>query len=132
MTHFPQPHPSRRAPRIQLSGSVAAAIQLDSGYRAKAKLQTISTTGGLLELPKALGRGDFVEVAFQTKSGPVSGMAEMLSPTHKAAQSCFQPFRFIALGDEDHRKLRTALDSVLDRSLGGIHSSQFSSGPRVI
>jgi hypothetical protein len=132
MTHFPQPHPSRRAPRVQLSGSVAAAIQLDSGFRAKAKLQTISSTGGLLELAKALDKGDFVEVAFQTKSGPVHGMAEMLPPTRKAAEGCLQPFRFIALGDEDHRKLRIALDSVLDRSFGGIHSSQFSNSPRMI
>jgi hypothetical protein len=132
MTHFPQPHPSRRAPRVQLSGSVAAAIQLDSGFRAKAKLQSISSTGGLLELSKALGKGDFVEVAFQTKSGPVHGMAEMLTPTRKAAEGCLQPFRFIALGDEDHRKLRIALDSVLDRSFGGIHSSQFSNSPRMI
>lgn len=132
MTHFPQPHPSRRAPRVQLSGSVAAAIQLDSGFRAKAKLQTISSTGGLLELSKALDKGDFVEVAFQTKSGPVHGMAEMLTPTRKAAEGFLQPFRFIALGDEDHRKLRIALDSVLDRSFGGIHPSQFSNSPRTI
>jgi hypothetical protein len=132
MTHFPQPHPSRRAPRVHLSSSIAAAVQLDSGFRAKAKLQSISTTGGLLELPKALGKGDFVEVAFQTKSGPVHGMAEMLTPTQRATEGCLQPFRFIALGDEDHRKLRTALDSVLDRSFGGIHSSQFSSGPKTL
>jgi hypothetical protein len=115
-----------------LSGSVAAAVQLDSGFRAKAKLQTISSTGGLLELAKALDQGDFVEVAFQTKSGPVHGMAEMLSPTRKATEGFLQPFRFIALGDEDHRTLRIALDSVLDRSFGGIHSSQFSNSPKTI
>jgi hypothetical protein len=62
----------------------------------------------------------------------VHGMAEMLTPTQRATEGCLQPFRFIALGDEDHRKLRTALDSVLDRSFGGIHSSQFSSGPKTL
>src|SRR6058998_704562 len=80
MTHFPQPNPQRRAPRIHLGGSVAALVMLDDGQRAKGKLQTISITGGLLRLGKSLGQGDFVEIAFQTQSGPVHGMAEMLSP----------------------------------------------------
>lgn len=125
MTHFPQPHPSRRAPRVQLGGSVPAAVQLDDGQRTRAKLQTISITGGLLHLTQALQRGDFVEVAFQTRSGPVHGMAEMLNPTRRATEGCLQPFRFIALGDEDHRKLRMALDSVLDRSFVGLRSATF-------
>jgi hypothetical protein len=125
MTHFPQPHPTRRAPRVQLGGSVLAAVQLDDGQRTKAKLQTISTTGGLLHVARALAQGDFVEVAFQTKSGPVHGMAEMLSPTRQLVEGYLQPFRFIALGDDDHRKLRIALDSVLARTLSGIHSSSF-------
>ena len=80
MTHFPQVHPQRRSPRIQLSGSILALVLLEDGKRAKAKLQTISVTGGLLRLAKSLSQGDFVEVAFQTQSGPVRGMAEMLTP----------------------------------------------------
>jgi len=83
MTHFPQPHPSRRAVRVQLGDSVLAAIRLEDGRRTKAKLQTISATGGLLRLARSLGQGDFVEVAFQTQSGPVHGMAEVLSPARK-------------------------------------------------
>ena len=63
MTHFPQPHPSRRAARVQLGEQVLAAIRLEDGRRTKAKLQTISATGGLLQLPHSLGSGDFVEVA---------------------------------------------------------------------
>jgi hypothetical protein len=123
MTHFPQPHSSRRAPRVQLGGAVPAAVVLDDGKRAKAQLQTISVTGGMLQMTSALERGDFVEIAFQTKSGSVSGMAEMLSVTRRAENGCLQPFRFIAIGDEDHRNLRMALDSVLDRSFAGIQSN---------
>src|SRR5581483_10761388 len=115
MTHFPQPHSSRRAPRVQLGGAVPAAILLDDGNRAKAQLQTISATGGMLQLTRALAKGDFVEIAFQTRSGRVSGMAEMLNVTRQAENGCLQPFRFIAIADEDHRNLRMALDSVLDR-----------------
>jgi hypothetical protein len=126
MTHFPQPHPSRRAARVQLGASVLAAIRLEDGRHAKAKLQTISTTGGLLRLPRALGQGDFVEVAFQTQSGPVHGMAEILSPMGKTTEGVLQPFRFVALEDDDHRRLRTSLDHVADRSLLGLKSSVFS------
>jgi hypothetical protein len=126
MTHFPQPHPSRRAARVQLGDSCLAAIRLEDGRHAKAKLQTISTTGGLLRLPRSLGQGDFVEVAFQTQSGPVHGMAEILSPMSKTTEGVLQPFRFVALEDDDHRRLRTSLDHVADRSLLGLKSSVFS------
>jgi len=54
MTHFPQANCERRAPRIQLGGSVPALVMLEDGQRAKGKLQTISTTGGLLRLAKSL------------------------------------------------------------------------------
>lgn len=126
MTHFPQPHPSRRAARVQLGDSVLAAIRLEDGRRAKAKLQTISATGGLLRMTHSLGQGDFVEVAFQTQAGPVHGMAEVLSPTRKVSDGVLQPFRFVALEDDDHRRLRTTLDHVAERNLVGTKSSGFS------
>ena len=126
MTHFPQPHPTRRAARVQLGDSVLAAIRLEDGRRTKAKLQTISVTGGLLRLQQSLGAGDFVEVAFQTQAGPVHGMAEVLSITRKLDDSVLQPFRFVAIEDDDHRRLRTSLDHVVERSSLGIKSSAFS------
>jgi len=126
MTHFPQPHPSRRAARIQLGDSVLAAIRLEDGRRTKAKPQTISVTGGLLRVAQSLGQGDFVEVAFQTQAGPVHGMAEVLSPMRKTTDGVLQPFRFVALEDDDHRRLRTSLDHVAERNLLGLKSSAFS------
>jgi hypothetical protein len=98
---------------------------LEDGQRAKGKLQTISVTGGLLRLAKTLDQGDFVEIAFQTQSGPVHGMAEMLGPTRPATDGVMQPFRFIALGDDDHRTLRMVVDSVTDQSFLGIRSNQW-------
>ena len=126
MTHFPQAHPQRRSPRIQLGGSLPALVMLEDGQRAKAKLQTISVTGGLLRLARALSQGDFVEVAFHIQGGAVRGMAEMLNPVRAASEGSLQPFRFVALGDDDHRTLRMAVDSVTDRSFQGIRSSQWS------
>jgi len=126
MTHFPQPHSSRRAARVQLGDSVLAAIRLEDGRRTKAKLQTISVTGGLLRMSHSLGQGDFVEVAFQTQAGPVHAMAEVLSPMRKTPEGVLQPFRFVAIEDDDHRRLRSSLDHVVDRSSLGLKSSAFA------
>jgi len=98
---------------------------LEDGVRARGKLQTISVTGGMLRLGNPLEQGDFVEIAFQTQSGPVRGMAEMLCPV-RAQEGILQPFRFIALGDDDHRNLRMVVDSVADRSFQGIRSPQWA------
>jgi hypothetical protein len=127
MTHFPQPHPTRRASRIQLGNSVLAAIRLEDGRRTKAQLQTVSVTGGLLRLAQSLAQGDFVEVAFQTQAGPVHGMAEVLSPTRDMPDGVLQPFRFVAIEDDDHRRLRNSLDHVAMRSALGMKSKAFSS-----
>ena len=126
MTHFPQAHPTRRAARVQLGDSVLAAIRLEDGRRTRAKLRTVSVTGGLLHMTNPLTQGEFAEVAFQTQSGPVRGMAEILSPSLKTTAGILQPFRFVALEDDDHRRLRTSLDHVADRNLLGLKSSVFT------
>ena len=79
-----------------------------------------------MRLPRSLGKGDFVEVAFQTQAGPVHGMAEVLSPMRKETDSVLQPFRFVALEDDDHRRLRTSLDHVVARNSIGMKSTAFS------
>jgi hypothetical protein len=123
MTHYPQINNLHRAPRIRLS-TTQALIKLSDGNKAKARLHTISATGGMLYLTRALAEGDFVEVAFQTRSGNVHGMAEMLNPV-KAAQGVLQPFRFVALGDEDHRALHMTIESEADTSLLGLRSQDW-------
>ena len=56
-------------------------------------------------------------------------MAEMLHPSRKFQSVCYQAFRFIALGDEDHERLRMALDSALDRGFLGPGSEQTQRPP---
>jgi len=129
MTHYPQTNPTHRATRIQLA-TTPAEVKLGDGQRAVGNIHLVSITGGLLQLKRALSEGDFVEVAFQTQSGNVQGMAEMLQPMRKGQGSVFQAFRFVALDDDDHQKLRTVVESTADRSFLGLRSSQFSA-PRI-
>jgi hypothetical protein len=126
MTHYPQCSPTHRATRIKLQ-TTPALIKLGDGHRAKGRLQVISATGGLLQLPVAISEGDFVEVAFQTHSGDVNGMAEMLNPLRASTGSVFQPFRFIALEDDAHQHLRMMVESVGDSTFAGLRTSQWNS-----
>jgi hypothetical protein len=119
MTYFPQPNPSQRARRVRLPGSVLVSVRAERGKAVRAKLHELSTTGGLLVLSKALEQGVFVEVAFQTSHGLVSGMAEILSARRESKSGCLQAFRFVALEDEDHTRLRMTLESLRDQTLIG-------------
>lgn len=119
MTYFPQPNPAQRARRVRLPGSVIVAVRSEGCQPVRAKLHEVSVTGGLLVLSKALEQGDFVEVAFQTSHGAIRGMAELLSARSKSNSGCLQPFRFVALEDEDHTRLRMTLESLRDQTLIG-------------
>jgi hypothetical protein len=81
MTHFPQTHPQHRAQRVQFGSTIPVVIKLNDGRSARAKLQTISETGGMLRLAGALEQGNLIEVTIETASGAVKGMAEILEPT---------------------------------------------------
>ena len=100
-------------------------VMLADGRRAKGRIQTVSETGGLLRLARALADGDFVEVAFHTQSGPVHGMAEMLHATRGSEDSVLQAFRFVAMEDDDHKTLAFAVSSTSDRNFL-LGSNQYS------
>lgn len=116
MTYFPQPNPANPARRVKVRGSVIVAIRSEGAQPVRAKLDDLSATGGLLVLSQALEQGDFVELAFQTTQGTIHGMAELLAAKYKASSGCLQPFRFVALDDENHTRLRLALASLLNQN----------------
>jgi len=113
---FPQSNSLRRAPRVKFGDPLLATVLLQDGKSAKGKIQSVSVTGGLLRLAQALSQGDFVEVAFQTQTGRVQGLAEMLDPVRRLPEETLQPFRFVALADDDHRALRMMVDAASDRN----------------
>ncbi len=52
-------------------------------------------------------------------------MAEILGSMRRTNDGVLQPFRFVALEDDDHRRLRSSVDHVADRGLLGLKSSVF-------
>ena len=120
MAYFPQPHPANRQRRLKVGGSVVVAIRAEGAQVVRAKLHELSLTGGLLVMSKAFTEGDFVEVAFSTSKGTVHGMAEFLRAKNQSISGCLQPFKFVALEDEDHTKLRMALESLSDRTVASL------------
>jgi hypothetical protein len=119
MTYFPQIKPDKRPLRVRVPGAIAVAVHLEGGRPLQAKLHEVSDTGGLLLLSKALEQGDCVEVAFQTDHGMIRGMAELLAVRRQSTSGCLQPFRFLALEDDAHTRLRMTLESLRGQTIIG-------------
>ncbi len=97
---------------MNLVRSTTAVLRVPSGHQVHGKLQVISVTGGLLCLSSPLNEGSPVKLMFRAETGLVLGTAEMLIPI-----SCtLQPFRFVAIGEEDRRKLNDAIQSFVDKT----------------
>jgi hypothetical protein len=80
-------------------------LRFPNGQRACADLHVISLTGGLLSLSQPVVQGSQVKLMFLTGAGSVLAGAEMLHPVTNA----LQPFRFISLAADDHRRLGTLI-----------------------
>ena len=115
MTLSPE-NPKLRPIRVRLPGMPPTHIRLQDGQRSTARLQTISPTGGLLRVLKPFGPGAIAEVLFLTESGPVLGLAELLSPCSDARIG-LQPFRFVTMDPTDRETLQAAITSFLDSGL---------------
>jgi hypothetical protein len=112
MPYFPLPQASRRAPRTCFAETTPAVLRCEDGRRVPGKLQVISVTGGLLCLPDPLDQGSLVKLMFLIHGGSVMGAAEMLSPVSQK----LQPFKFVGLHGDDHRRLQAAIQSSLDQN----------------
>ncbi|HTS36542.1 MAG TPA: hypothetical protein VMH04_12770 [Candidatus Solibacter sp.] len=107
MTQLLQSRDSWRSPRVRLNDITPAVLRLPNGKHSRGQLETISLTGGLLNMTNMLGQGSRIRLMFLTQNGPVTGSAEMLSPV----ATFRQPFRFVALEAEDQRRLRAVVHS---------------------
>ncbi len=105
MNTLPQQPYFHRPPRVRPTEFTPAVLRIEDGSCTSGELQIFSLTGGLLSLPKLLDQGSRTKLMFLTQTGPVLGMAEMLRPISWREQ----PFRFVSLHENDHRRLRAAI-----------------------
>ncbi len=78
------------------------------GKQVPGTLLTLSITGGLAQLPDKVHAGDLAELRIQSKAGPITALVELLVPL-KGYPTTTRPFRFVALGDEDHERLASVI-----------------------
>jgi hypothetical protein len=110
MNYHPHSHPDWRSPRARLAEITPVVFRLSDGSCSRGNLEIISLTGGLVCISNVLDRSSRVMLMFLTQTGLVQATAEMLSPVSRTRQ----PFRFVALEEGAHRKLRTVVQSFLD------------------
>ena len=113
MAHGDEWSDANRAARVRLLGTVHALVQLRSGERVRAKLQQLSTSGGVLHISEPLDQSMPVELLFHVGSTTVRNRAEMLGPMW-ATKGCLQPFRFTGLSERDRNKLQNDLAGFLE------------------
>ena len=112
MNGLSQLHAQQRAPRVHLADFTPAVLRFQNGDRAAGKVQVLSLNGGLLSLTSPINQGSQVKMLFLTRTGPVLGAAEMLSPV----TSTQQPFRFVSIPVDDRRRLGAAIQSTLNQN----------------
>ena len=115
MAHFPQSQSRKRSPRVRVPNDEMIRFNID-GAIVPAVLQRLSLTGGLAEFAGAVNPGNIAEVQLSTTLGPVSGLVEFLRQQKGGPLS--HPFRFIALGDGDYKRLNATLHLMRRLGLG--------------
>jgi hypothetical protein len=107
MNALPQPMPDCRATRLKLAQVTPAVLRFPDGRRSQGQLEVVSLTGGMLYLPKPVDPDSHVKLMFVTPAGSVLATAEILRPVSVTQQ----PFRFVALEQDDRRRLQTSIQS---------------------
>ncbi len=115
MMSLPQSQHARRATRVHFSERTPAVLRLGDGRRVSGKLKVVSLTGGLLSVPHPVNTGSSAKLMFLTGAGMVLGSAEMLSPLSWG----LQPFRFVALADDDQDRLKTVIQQSVEQNRSG-------------
>lgn len=113
MAHVTYPQPTLRAPRVHVPNSEAVSFAL-GGRRISGVLHKISTTGGLARLTHQVSAGTLAQIRLNTAVGPVSGIVELLKPDAHVGGT-LQPFKFIVLRNDDHRRLSKMVQVLTDR-----------------
>jgi hypothetical protein len=105
MAHFPQTNAFVRAPRVNFRRPLSIDFCLGQKNLVRGDLHVVSTTGGRAQTVKPVPEGCIAELRIGSEQGTIRGIAEML-PGRQTIHGWLQPFRFVALGDDDYDSLR--------------------------
>ena len=105
-----------RATRVSLQGRIVVTIELENGRLLTGKLQQLSVTGGMVEVPMYVEERSKVGLALPIGASMLRPQAEMLFPMW-GAHGYLQPFRLTRLWAEERQILETEINEVLKQSV---------------
>ena len=111
MAYFPQTVASTRSPRVSLQRPIPIDFRHESGM-VRGDLHVVSATGGRARTSKPVATGSVVELLMGTKEGTVRGIVEMLK-ARQMIHGWVQPFKFLALDDEDFTRLKKLMQQAV-------------------
>jgi len=107
MAYFPQAVSGTRSPRVSLQRPIPIDFRHEQGM-IRGDLHVVSATGGRARMPKPVTPGSVVELSMGTPAGPVRGIVEILK-ARQMIHGWVQPFKFLALADEDFDRLQKVM-----------------------
>lgn len=116
LTRIPRTNFPPRAPRVNLWGVVSASLQLENGRQVTGKLQTLSVTGGLLDIAACLDERTEVSLLFRFGEGVLQTRARMLFPM-RGGMGYFQPFQFKNLGPKERQIIEAEITERLRQNV---------------
>ena len=108
-----------RNPRVKLQGAVLALVQVNHERLVRARLHQLSVSGGVLQVADAIEEASNVRLIFHLGSTTMRTDAQMLVPMW-STRAYLQPFRFLALGEEDRQRLGRDLEKFNNRGRIGL------------
>jgi hypothetical protein len=89
---------------------MAVDFCLDQKNLVRGDLHVVSTTGGRAQTPKPVPEGCIAELRIGSDGRVIRGIAEML-PGQQTIHGWIQPFRFVALADDDYEGLKNMVSA---------------------
>jgi hypothetical protein len=115
MIYSPRMRPGVRAPRVNVLGRISVLVKLENGRQVSGKLQTVSVSGGLVQVPTYLEERTKIILTIPVGINLVRPHAETLFPM-RSANGYLQPFRFTRICTEERQMLETEIAELLKQT----------------
>jgi hypothetical protein len=123
MIYSPRMRPGVRAPRVNVQGRISVLVKLENGRQVSGKLQTVSASGGLVQIPTYLEERTKIILTIPVGINLVRPHAETLFPMW-CANGYLQPFRFTRIWAEERQMLEAEIAELLKQTVAGSTATQ--------